>query len=86
MEDHEKITVIVDYVGKEPWSGVEPSKKTIKEVKLQAMRAFGLEEAAWDKYALQLNGVNLADSAKLEQVGSSPVRMELVLKGEQFKG
>jgi len=86
MSEHKKIAVVVDYVGKEPWSREEPGERTIGEVKIQAMEAFGLERAAADKYALQEGGVDLDDSKELEELRQNPVKMELVLKEEQHKG
>jgi hypothetical protein len=81
-----KITVTVQYVGKNDFHESFEEQTTIGHVKRKAMHAFDLEESSANKYALQLNGTDLVDGATLSTLHKASVTLQLVLIGEVAKG
>jgi len=85
-EHQNRIEVVVEYVGKHDFSGDFPSSATFQDVKLKAMRFFGLELSAQDNYVLQYNGVDLPRIGKLESLRQKRVVFRLDLVREPVKG
>jgi hypothetical protein len=85
-EGHEKVHVTVEYTGTEPFSASFPKSTTFHHIELEAMRAFGLEAAAADKYALQFHGADLDDRRPIGSLGQKDVHIQLTLKHEPVKG
>lgn len=87
MNDNSEIHVIVSYIGHEAWKHPFRPTDNIHSVKVAAMtKGFEIEEAAADKYALQLNGADLPETTTLDKLGKNPLAVDLVLKQEPNKG
>lgn len=85
--DHpERVEVVVEYVGKQDYSETFPATVSLQDVKVKAMKAFGLELSAQENYVLQFNGVDLDKNAKLNSLHAQRVVLTLALVKEPVKG
>lgn len=85
--DHpERIEVVVEYVGKQDFNEAFPATVSLQDVKVKAMKAFGLEPSAQDNYVLQFKGVDLEKNTKLSSLHAQPVILTLALIKEPVKG
>ena len=81
-----QIEVIVEYVGKQDFSETFPATVSLQDVKVKALKAFGLELSAQENYVLQFNGVDLDKNAKLNSLHAQRVVLTLALVKEPVKG
>lgn len=87
MGQHDnKIEITVEYTGKDPYMEGVHGNPTFEHIKLQAMKAFGLEASAASRYVLQLDGADLSDRAHVGSLGRTSMTLELVLNQEPEKG
>jgi len=86
VDHHRTIHLTVNYTGKEPFREAVHDNPTFHELKLMAMRAFGLELPAAAKYVLQYNGTDLDDQRHIESLDEKHVVLQLTLKHEPVKG
>lgn len=85
--DHpERIEVVVEYVGNQDFTGTFPATVSLQVIKMQAMKAFGLEPSAQENYVFQFNGVDLEKNIKLNSLHSQRVVLVLALIKEPVKG
>lgn len=85
--DHpERVEVVVQYVGKQDFTGTFPATVSLQDVKVRAMKAFGLELSAQENYVFQFNGVDLEKNVKLNSLHSQRVVLVLALIKEPVKG
>jgi hypothetical protein len=82
----EKVEITVKYTGKHDFREEVPGGDPFGEVKLQAMRHFGIEPSAASKYVLQHDGVDLPDSQHVSSLHKKHVSLVLTLKHEPPKG
>lgn len=83
--DH-TIDLTVEYTGKEPFHETVHGNPTFHELKLRAMRAFGLEPSAASKYVLQYAGTDLDDRRQIDSLGQKHLVLQLTRKHEPVKG
>ena len=81
-----QVTVIVEYVGKEPFIESVPPTADIQSVFVRALKKFGLDPGASSEYVLQHDGIDVPAHAKLEQFKADPVQLTLNRKSEPNKG
>lgn len=81
----ETITVTVEYVGQEPYNSEEPSGKNLQAIKVAAMKSFGLDAGAADKYVLKFNGA-VVENKHIGDFGMDKVTLTLSLGQEVPKG
>ena len=86
MNDKKAISVTIEYTGHAPYHDDVHGNPVIKAIKLAAMKAFGLEPSAADKYVLQYEGTDLDDTKHIQSLGKSDIKLALTLKHEPTKG
>jgi len=86
MSADQTIDVTVDYTGKEPLHEAVHGNPPFHQIKLTAMRAFGLELSSEAKYVLQYRSTDLDDSQHIESLDQKKLTLLLTLKDEPVKG
>jgi hypothetical protein len=86
MSHDNSINVTVNYTGNEPFREQVRGNPPFHQIKMAAMRAFGLEPAAAGKYVLQYDGTDLDDKRHIDSLGKENVTLVLTLKEEPVKG
>jgi hypothetical protein len=83
---HEKIHLTVAYTGQHDFQETVAAETTFGQVKLAAMRKFGLDPAAAGHYVLQHDGADVADDKVVGSLHHEHVKLRLTLKEEPHKG
>jgi hypothetical protein len=86
MSTHTVIAVTVEYVGQKDFVTSVPPAETLQAIKVQAMKSFGLEPGAADRYVLTYNGQEQADREHVGDLGASTVVLKLTLLSDLTKG
>lgn len=86
MANEHAIDITVKYTGKNDFTEQTNGNPPFHEVKLQAMRSFGIELSAAAMYVLQHDGVDLPDDAHLRSLNQRTLTLILTLKHEPPKG
>lgn len=83
---HDDISITVKYTGKENFNERTNGDPPFHQIKLEAMKHFGIEAAAAANYVLQYDGVDLPDDQHVRALNQSTLVLILTLKHEPPKG
>lgn len=80
------VVVSVAYVGANPYHHSYPVETAFLAIKQDAMAKFSLDPTAADRYVLQHDGADLADTGHVGDLGQHKVDLELAMKEDVAKG
>lgn len=86
MSEERKVDLTVDYTGAKPFHEIIHDNPTFHHIKHQALKAFGLEPAAGNKYVLQYEGTDVDEKRHIDSLDKQKVVLLLMLKDEPVKG
>jgi hypothetical protein len=82
---HDKVSVTVQYAGKQDFAESVPASEELQAIKVRAMKAFELNAGDASRYVLQFNGADVKEHTKVGALGNT-VALTLALADEVAKG